>query len=94
MESGEFTVKYFSKAKGKILSVVKSFGLTRLLEELDVALCCGKPGDVVLVELGYELSLEELLLVLTALHISVCIGECLLLVDRADTHAIPNKLLH
>ena len=49
MESGEFTVKYFSKAKVKL----KLGKLTRLLEELDVGFCCSKATDVVLVQLTH-----------------------------------------
>lgn len=48
MESGEFTVKYFSNALK-----VKEISLTRLLKELDVALSCREASDVVLVELRY-----------------------------------------
>ena len=48
MDSGQFTVKYFSKAKAWLVAWLK---LTWLFEELDVALSCGETCDVVLIEL-------------------------------------------
>lgn len=56
IESGEFTVKYFSKAIQKVRKVK----LTRFFEELDIAFGSGEPCDIVLVELGDELPLVEL----------------------------------
>jgi hypothetical protein len=80
MESGELTVKYFSKAKLD----KDRYLLTRFLEEFHVAFSCRETCDVVLVELRNHLSLVQLLGIFHGLHVAISVRERFRIIDSIN----------